>query len=59
MEWVISRLKEKSTWAGIIGLVVGTGVVAISPEQQEAILTAIAAITSAVLVFVKEEKPAA
>lgn len=58
MTWIIDRLKEKSTWAGIIGLVAATGVVAISPEQKEAILTAIGAITSAVLVFV-QEKPKA
>lgn len=54
MQWIIDRLKEKSTWTGIIGLITATGVVVISPEQKEAILAAIGAITSAVLMFVKE-----
>lgn len=58
MNWIIDRLKEKSTWAGIIGLVTATGLVAINPEQKEAILTAITAITSAVLVFIKEQPKA-
>lgn len=56
MEWLIERLQEKSTWAGVLGIIGAFGVYNFAPEQKEAILTAIGAITSAVLMFVKEHK---
>ena len=58
MNWIIDRLKEKSTWAGLLGLLSAFGVYQFAPEQKEAILTAIGAITSAVLVFIKEQPKA-
>jgi hypothetical protein len=57
-DWIISRLKEKSTWAGILGLLSAFGVYQFAPEQKEAVLTAIGAITSAILVFLNENKNA-
>lgn len=54
MNWIIERVQEKSTWAGLLGLISAFGVYQFAPEQKEAILTAIGAITSAVLVFIKE-----
>lgn len=56
MSWIIERLQEKSTWAGLLGLISAFGVYQFAPEQKEAILGAIGAITSAILVFVKEKK---
>ena len=58
MDWIIARVQEKSTWVGIMGLISAFGVYKFAPEQQEAILGAIGAITSAVLVFIKESPKA-
>ena len=37
MGYVLARLKEASTWRGIIGIITACGV-ALSPEQIEAII---------------------
>jgi hypothetical protein len=55
MEWIIARLKEKTTYAGIFSLLAALGVTVV-PEQAEAITTAAIAIIGAVLVFVDEKK---
>jgi uncharacterized membrane protein len=38
MNWLIERLKEPSTWRGIVMLVTGFGL-ALSSEMQEQIIT--------------------
>lgn len=55
MEWVIARLKEVSTWQGIITLVTGFGV-AISPELSEGIITAGVAIVGVISVAMREKE---
>jgi hypothetical protein len=41
--WILARLRERSTWAGLVGLLGAAGI-AITPEQSEAILAAVMAI---------------
>ena len=55
LEFVVSRLKERSTWLGLIGIVTAAGV-SISPEQTEAIALAGVAIAGVVAVFTKDNK---
>ena len=50
LKFLVDRLKERSTWLGLIAIVSAAGV-AISPEQIEAIAIAGAAIVGAVGVF--------
>lgn len=53
MKYLINRLKEPSTWQGIIAVVTGFGV-AISPELSSSIVTAAAALFGTVSVVLKE-----
>lgn len=55
IDWILTRAKEKSTWAGILGFITAVGVV-LTPEQSEAIIAAVLAIVSAVAIFTKEAK---
>jgi len=50
LQFLIDRLRERSTWLGLIAIISAAGV-AISPEQVEAIAIAGAAIAGAVAVF--------
>lgn len=56
IQFILDRLKEKSTWLGITGLLSAVGVT-LNPEQTAAISTAGVAIASAILAFTKEDKP--
>lgn len=49
-EYILARLKERSTWLGIMSIVTVAGI-AISPEQSEAIVNAGVAIAGAIAVF--------
>lgn len=49
-KFILDRLKERSTWIGIITIITAAGVT-ISPDQIEAITTAGIAIAGAVAVF--------
>jgi len=53
--WIGERLKEKTTWVSMIGFVALAGL-QFSPEQSEAIVTAGVALTSVILIFVREPK---
>jgi len=53
MKWLKNRLKERTTWQGIVSVLTALGV-GLSPDQKEAIITAGAAIVTAIWVFVKE-----
>ena len=55
LEFVIGRLKERSTWFGLIGIVTAAGV-SLSPEQTEAIVAAGVAVAGIVAVFTKDNK---
>lgn len=55
LSFVIDRLKERSTWIGLTGLLTVAGV-ALEPEQIEAISLAGIAIASAIAAFTKDSK---
>lgn len=50
LKFILDRLKERSTWIGIITIITAAGVT-VSPEQTEAIAGAGTAIVGAVLAF--------
>jgi hypothetical protein len=50
LEFIVERLKERSTWLGLIAIITAAGL-GISPEQGEAIALAGTAIAGAVAVF--------
>jgi hypothetical protein len=54
MEWILARLKEKSTWLGILGLATALGV-SIAPEMKEAISSVAVSIVAVVLIATKEQ----
>jgi hypothetical protein len=39
MDWIIDRLKERSTWLGLISLVTAIGI-SLNPGQIEAVISA-------------------
>jgi hypothetical protein len=53
MDFIVSKLKEKSTYAGLLALLSAAGLV-IDPEQFGAIATVIVALVGAFEVFRKE-----
>ena len=55
-EFIIARLKEKSTWLSIVTLATSVGLIHFNPEQTEAIITAGMSIAVAIGVFTKENK---
>lgn len=54
MNWLIARLKEPSTWRGIILLLTVCGL-KLQPDQQEAIIAAGLAVVGLIGVFTKDE----
>ena len=52
IDFILERLKEKSTWAGLIGLLG----LSFSDELGNAIISAVLAFVSVVAVLVKEKK---
>lgn len=55
MNWIIDRLKERSTWLGLTGIVTALGV-ALNPEQIEAITATGLAIAGLVAAFTRDKK---
>lgn len=53
MNWLIARLKEPSTWRGIVWLLTFAGL-SLKPEQSEAIIAAGIALAGVLGVFLKE-----
>lgn len=53
MQYFLDRLKERSTWIGLISLVGVVGVT-LNPEQTEAIVTAGVGLVSAIATFTKD-----
>ena len=53
--WIMERLREPSTWKGIILLASMLGM-SISPEMKEAIIAAGTSLIGAIWVFQKEAK---
>ena len=55
MEYIMERLKEASTWRGIVALITAFGV-ALSPEQVEAIVAFGLALIGVIGVFTRDSK---
>jgi len=55
MKVILQRLKEESTWRGLITVASLAGVI-LSPEQAEAIVAAGLAVISAIWIFKPETK---
>jgi hypothetical protein len=53
MNYILDRLKEPSTWRGILAMVTAVGV-KLHPELQEAIISAGLALIGMVNIFRKE-----
>lgn len=53
-KWILDRLKEPSTYAGIFAVLTAAGV-AVAPDLQEAIITAGGAAVGLVLVIMKQK----
>lgn len=53
MDWLVNRLKEKSTWRGIVAFLTAVGV-GWSPDQKEAVVMLGIAVAGAFEVFFKE-----
>ena len=52
MKWIKARLKERSTWKGLVWLITACGI-ALTPEQTEAIITAGLALAGVLDVFIQ------
>lgn len=55
LDYIFDRLKERSTWAGILGFATAAGAV-ISPETAGAIITAGMALASMFLVLMRDKR---
>ena len=55
-KYLLDRLKERSTWLGLVGFLAVVGV-ALSPDQVESIATAGVAMAAAVAVFFPDVPP--
>jgi len=56
MKFILERLKEKSTWAGIVAVLVAFGLVDLDAEKAQAIASVGAAVIGLILVFMKDRK---
>jgi len=54
VEYIIARLKEASTWRGIIGLLTAAGI-SVSPEMLDRIVAAGMALMGVVGMFFKDK----
>ena len=55
MEWIIDRLKEPTTYAGVFAGLTALGV-QVAPELADAIMSAGIGVVGLVLVILKEKK---
>lgn len=54
IEWILARLKEPTTYAGIFAILTAAGV-SLAPEMKEAIVTAGGGLVGLVLVVMKQK----
>lgn len=55
LNYILLRLKERSTWLGMISLTTAAGIT-VSPDQTQAIAAAGVALAGVIAVFTKDEK---
>jgi hypothetical protein len=53
-EYLLSRLRERSSWLGIISVLTVVGV-SLSPEQTQAVVSAGVALAGAIAVFTRDQ----
>lgn len=53
LDFIVNRLKEPSTWRGVVGIATAAGV-ALNPEQVAAIVAAGVGIAGLIAVFTKD-----
>jgi len=56
MNWVLDRLKERSTWVGIFALLATFGIFNLEPERAGALATALSAVIGTILIFLPDKK---
>jgi hypothetical protein len=56
-EFLVPRLRERSTYVGLVGILTAFGI-AIEPEYMEAALAIGTAISSVILIVTKDNRPA-
>ena len=54
-EWLLERIKERSTWLSLIGILAMVGI-EVSPESQESILRICLLVASAIGIVTKDKK---
>lgn len=57
LEFLAPRLRERSTYVGIVGILTALGI-AIEPQYLEAALAIGTAISSVILIVTKDSRPA-
>jgi hypothetical protein len=55
MDFIIQRLKEPSTYAGIAAFLAGFGLLGLTEQDWNQIFGALAAVAGVVAIFVKEQ----
>jgi hypothetical protein len=55
MEFILQRLREPSTYAGIAAFLAGFGLLGLTEQDWNQIFGAVAAISAAIAIFVKEK----
>ena len=53
IDWLMERLKERSTWLGIVSFLTAAGV-ALDPEQAAALVTGEVAVAGAIAAFTRD-----
>ena len=56
MNWLLNRLKEKSTWTGLITLASIAGY-SLRPDQRELVVTLGTSLVALIFTFTAEQKP--
>jgi len=54
-EWIIARLRERSTWLGVVSAATALGLRA-SPEQQQAVISIGLALAGAIAAFTADRR---
>ena len=55
LEFMLSRLKERSTWVGLVSIATAAGV-GLSPELQEAIAVAGMSLAGLIMILTNDKK---
>lgn len=54
MTWIVDRLIEKTTWMGLVNILVSANVLHISTDLTQSLVAAAAAISGVILVIMRE-----